>query len=114
MSFGVNYEPMNGLTLNPVIKIYNKHYADFDPAARDDATDDSDAYQLPGVTLIDLHARYALNVANLPMEIGFHLLNLTDATYVSDAQDGSDHDEASTKVFYGLGMRFNINLNVRF
>ena len=44
----------------------------------------------------------------------FHLLNLTDATYVSDAQDGSDHDEASTKVFYGLGMRFNINLNVRF
>jgi len=114
MSFGVNYEPMNGLTLNPVIKNYNKHYADFDPADRDDATDDSDAYQLPGVTLIDLHARYALNVANLPLEIGFHLLNLTDATYVSDAQDGSDHDGASTKVFYGLGRRFNINVNVSF
>ena len=114
MSYGINYEPIKGLTINPVVKYYDKHYADFDPADRDDSTDEADAYQLPAVTLIDLHARYALNIGSLPLEIGFHLLNATDAEYVSDAQDGSGHDEASSKVFYGLGQRFNLNLNIRF
>jgi len=41
-------------------------------------------------------------------------LNATDAIYVSDAQDGSSHDEVSTKGFYGLGRRFNVSVNLSF
>ncbi|MCK4903470.1 MAG: TonB-dependent receptor plug domain-containing protein, partial [Candidatus Marinimicrobia bacterium] len=112
-SFGLNYQPIQGLTISPVVKYFDRHFAQFDPADRDDADDAVDSWQLPSAFLTDLHVQYVYEGLGIPLELGFHLLNATDAAYISDAEDGYDHDEATTKFFYGLGRQWIIDLGVR-
>ena len=45
------------------------------------------------------------------MKLRLHVFNLLDESYVSDADDGDNHDAASARVFLGLGRRWNISLS---
>ncbi len=111
-SLGVNYAPIPGLTINPVVKYYDRHFADFDPADRDDEDDSVDSWQLPSALLFDVHLKYVFEGLSVPIELGIHLLNATDEAYVSDAEDGYEHDEATSKFFYGLGRRWVAELGI--
>ena len=109
---GVTYKAPFGLTVNPVFKFFDKHFASYSPEDLDydwnSAGVDADLY-IPAqeaYSTIDLHISY--NVGDLlpvPVTIGFHLLNATDTEYFSDFL-------SNTKGFYGLGTRYNLSLGV--
>ena len=109
MMAGLKYKTSFGLTLNPVLKVNDRHYAAYDPEDMDEpVTGDKDffIYQIPAYSILDLHLSYDLgNMLPVPASIGFHLLNLTDAEYFTSYVHGEGG-------FYGLGTRYNISLNV--
>ncbi len=111
---GATYKAPFGLTVNPVFKFFDKHYASYSPEDLDFDWDaagiDRDSYipQQKHYSTIDLHVFY--NVGDLlpvPVTVGFHLLNATDTEYFSDYT-------SSIEGFYGLGTRYNLSLGVSF
>jgi len=109
---GVTYKAPFGLTINPVMKFFDRHFASYSPEDLNfdwnAAGVDADLY-IPAqkaYTTIDLHMSY--NVGDLlpvPVTVGFHLLNATDTEYFSDFL-------SNTTGFYGLGTRYNLSLGI--
>ena len=91
-----------GITLNPVLRFNDNHYANYDPA--DVTTAGKEIFKIDSYSLLDLHVSYGLDLG-APMKLGFHLLNLMDETYFGDYVDGKGG-------FHGLGRRFNVSLDV--
>ena len=91
-----------GLTINPVLRFNNNHYANYDPAGVDAAG--KEVFKIDSYSLVDLHMAYGLNIG-VPLNIGFHLLNVMDETYFGDYVDGKGG-------FHGLGRRFNLSLGL--
>lgn len=99
--------PMRGLYASLDLRRFMDHYAKFDPANRTDPNDREQSWKLPDYNLVDLHAGYTFGAVRLQA----HVFNLLDERYVSDADDGDDHDAASADVFLGLGRRWLISLS---
>ena len=104
---GATYKAPFGLTINPVFKFNDKHYTNYDPADRDDPDDDY-VWMIPNYSLIDLHMHYNTgDMLPVPLNIGFHLLNVGDTEYLADYRGESGG-------YYGFGTTFNISLGVSF
>jgi iron complex outermembrane receptor protein len=91
-----------GLTINPVFRFNDNHYANYDPSGVSSAG--KEVFKIDSYSLIDVHMAYGLNIG-IPLNIGFHLLNAMDETYFGDYVDGKGG-------FHGLGRRFNLSLGV--
>jgi hypothetical protein len=106
---GLKYNAPFGLIVNPVFKFNDKHYSSYDPEDMNtEITSDKDSYiwQIPAYSTIDLHLSYAFgDMLPVPVSLGFHLLNATDAKYFTSYVNGDGG-------FYGLGTRYNVSLNV--
>ena len=111
---GVTLRPTSDITANLIVKRFADHYAAFDPADREDPTDRAQAWKIPDYNVIDLHARYALPLGGVNADIGFHVFNLLDTKYITDASDRGDHTAADARVFLGLERRWNLSFNVAF
>jgi len=105
--------PVQGLYATLGIKRFMDHYAKFDPANRIDPTDRSQSWKVPDYNLVDLHTGYTLP-GNMfgkgSLKFQLSVFNLLDKTYVSDADDGGNHDAATAVVFLGLPRRWNVAL----
>ena len=130
--FGLTVFPIQGLTAQVSHRYYMKSYAAFSPFGRTDATDvDSDgnatpSWQLPDYGLLDFHASYQLPMMIGPasLSINFHLFNVLDKLYISDATDnssfnawrgdGRNHKADDAEVYIGQPRRYNLSLQVRF
>ena len=105
---GAKYVTSFGLTINPVYQMFDKHYASYDPADMDEPVGDDWQYQIDTYSTIDLHMTYNTgDLLPVPLNIGFHLLNLTDTEYFADYRQGSGG-------FYGSGTTYNLSLGVSF
>jgi hypothetical protein len=111
---GGTIKPIPGLTVSPVIKMFDKHYADFDPTRRNDINDREQSAMMSGFNSIDIHGNYNFALSGYNLALGIHLLNAGDSAYVADAKDGSSHKPEDADVFYGLGRRFLTTLSIRF
>ena len=111
---GATLKPIAGLIISPVIKMFDKHYADFDPTRRNNIEDRVQSAMMPGFNQIDIHGNYNFTLSGYNLTLGAHLLNAADEAYVADARDGSTHKPEDADVFYGLGRRFLTTLSVRF
>jgi len=118
---GASVFPISGLAISADFSMYDKFYADWNPADReindwgadgledtDDAGEDdgviSDAerdladrehsWQVPGFSVINLHGTYDLpiKVGGFSFQAFFHVFNALDATYISDALDNSQYN----------------------
>ena len=130
--FGLTVFPLQGLTAQISHRYYTNSYAAFSPFGRTDATDvDSDgnatpSWQLPDYGLVDFHASYQLPMMIGPasLSINFHLFNVLDKLYISDATDnssfnawrgdGKNHKADDAEVYIGQPRRYNLSLQVRF
>ena len=109
--------PARGLYASLGLRRFMDHYAKFDPANRTDPGDRRQSWKLPDYNLVDLHASYRLPqdlFGTGRMRVQLHVFNLLDELYVSDADDGEDHDAASAHVFLGLPRRWNISLSYEY
>ena len=101
---------------------FDNYYSDFDPLSLNGENANRESWKIPAYQLIDLHTGYKFNIsAKNKLDIKLSVLNLLDATYISDAQnndpynaDYQDFDAKSAGVFFGLGRRFNISAKINF
>ena len=105
--------PARGFYASLGFRRFMDHYARFDPANRTDPGDRRQSWRLPDYNLVDLHAAWRLPGGAFGegrTRLRLHVFNLLDELYVSDADDGEEHDAASARVFLGLPRRWNISL----
>lgn len=94
---------------------YNdKLWANFDPTARNNPDDRSQAYQLPSYTILDLHAMYPFRLLTLPARFGISCFNVLDSHHIILGEDGSDHTLDTFRGFWDFGRTFNFSLRVEF
>ena len=113
-SLGFQYNFTKDLYLGINSIYYANMYANFNPETRTKETDRNQSWKMPDFMLFDLHAGYYFNVDKLPASIKFHVFNLLDKAYFMEAQDGLNHDRATSTMFYGYGRVFNVSLNLSF
>lgn len=140
-SIGLSVFPVKGLTLRGTMFMYDNFYANWDPASRkiDDADSDGiisateraaadreQSWMVPGYNKIDLHATYDLPVslAGFRAQVFFHMFNVMDEIYISDAldnspynaytADGVNHKADDAEVYLGSPRRMNLGLTISF
>lgn len=117
--------PVTGLKLQLIFRHNSNHYADFNPAGRDDETDREQVWKTPAYSVFDLHANYQLPLkGKLGVNVFFHAFNLFNTFYVQDALDNSayngfygydnrfSHTVNSAEVYLGLPFNFNAGVKV--
>jgi len=117
------FRPVHGATVTLLYKYFMDHYANFDPADRNNPNDTTQPWKIPDYGLLDLHAYYTLpfNFYGTTVRVIAHGFNLLDTKHITDATDNDyynstdlDHDADDAGVFFGLPRRFNLSLDVNF
>ncbi|MFP4471719.1 MAG: TonB-dependent receptor [Bacteroidales bacterium] len=110
---------------------FGKHYSEFDPLnldpernpwAFDDEGNPRQSWKIPNYYLVDLHAGYGFRLKSVKFNLRASVLNLLNEKYISDANNNDGYigqafnsfDARSAAVFFGLGRRYNISLQLTF
>jgi iron complex outermembrane recepter protein len=127
----LRWEIIDRLYLKSALTYFGKNYSQFDPLDLDPERNlwafDKDgnprqSWKMPDYFLIDLHAGYGFNYRDVRLNLRGSVLNLLGEKYISDADNNdkysgqafNDFDAKSAAVFFGLGRRFNISLEISF
>ncbi|MBP7462664.1 MAG: TonB-dependent receptor, partial [Candidatus Delongbacteria bacterium] len=117
-AFTATAYPYKGLYISGVYKYFAKNYAYFSPENRTKATEEGvQPWKLPNYGLMDLHAGYTIpySISYLAkIQINFHVFNVLDEQYISDADDGNGHDATYATVYFGLPRQFNAGIILSF
>jgi hypothetical protein len=126
LAASVRYEPFKGFYLKPRITWFGNNYADFDPinlspiydkVKKDSIAQDNrnrDSWQMPNYYMLDLYTGYQFKYHDLGIQINASVINLLDARFLTDAQNGANFDAFSALVYFGQGRRYNVGLKVFF
>lgn len=113
-AIGVDYEILPQFKIGADFNYYGKNFADYDPTKRTKATDKSDAWQIPDAFLLDINANYRFKIGSLDATIYANVSNLLDTEYVTDATDGTAHDEFTSPVYFGAGRTWSTGIRIKF
>lgn len=120
--------PVDGLEIAGVYSYYSKHYAQWDPFSRSDASDKSQSWQAPNYGLLNFHVNYDFNFGErYGVTLFAHVFNSLDEIYISDAVDNSrynaykvdgsianPHQADAAEVFLGTPRKFNVGFKLNF
>jgi len=111
----VDWEILPKLKIGSDFTYYDRLYARFDVEGRQ-ATDDIgvDAWKMPSYNLLDFNVRYDFNIGEYDVALFGNVNNLFNSEYLSDADDGNNHDAASALVYYGYGRTWNLSIKIKF
>jgi iron complex outermembrane recepter protein len=101
-------------TLNANWLYYDRIYANFDPAGRNDPNDRVQPYRLPAYHTIDLHAFHDFMVGGLKATAGINAYNILNKESIMRGEDGPTHDLETFTGFWTPGRTFNFSLKVQF
>jgi len=115
--FGKHYSEFDPLDLDP-----NPDSQDYNPLAFDENGNPTQSWKIPNYYTVDFHAGYGFMVNKIKFDIRGSVLNLLGEKYVSDADNNDKYsgqgynsfDARSAAVFFGLGRRFNLSLQLTF
>jgi hypothetical protein len=95
---------------------YDRLYAEFDPADRDDPSEIGvQPYKLPAYGLLDWNIGYSFPLSKtVGGYFGMNVNNVFDVDYMSEALDGSSHTQADASGWWGYGRTFNWTFRVNF
>ena len=110
----VNYEVLPNLRVGADYTYCAKNFADFDPVNRITPEDAVDAWQLPNYGLVDLNMNYKFKIGTLDANLYGNVNNLFNTEYVGDADDGADHDNKTSVVYFGFGTTWSTGLKIYF
>ena len=112
---GLSYKLMPDFKVSVNYNYYDDLYADYDPTDRsDEGARGVEAWKIPAFGTFDLNLTYDFKVSDFDASLYGNIYNLTNEKYIMDAQDGSDHDAFSSRVFYGYGINWNLGVKIRF
>ena len=110
----LRYEVIKNLYFKLRYTYFGKNYANFDPITLVGANKDRESWQMPSYALLDLNFGYEMKLWKLKTTINGGFMNILNAVYITDAQNGANFDGATSTVFVGMGRRFNVGLKVMF
>lgn len=112
----VSWEIFENFRINADYVYAGKNFAEFNPETRDSESDAGiDSWQLPDYYTIDLGVNYRLKLTEgLDAVLYTNINNLTNVEYISDADDGTKHDMATARVYYGFGTTWTTGLKILF
>ena len=114
-ALGVKYDLLPDLTIGADYNYYADYYAQFDPSDRDDESEAGvDSWKLPAWGLFDVNLTYKFKLAGLDTSLYGNVYNVTDTQYISDANDGSNHDALTSVGYYGMGRNWNLTMRINF
>jgi len=95
---------------------YDRLYAEFDPADRDDESEIGvQPYKLPAYGLADWNIGYSFPLSKgLSGYFGMNVNNIFDVDYMSEALDGPTHTSEDASGWWGYGRTFNWTFKVMF
>ncbi len=124
----IRWEIIPGLYTSGSFTWFGKHYAEFNPLdydpelnawAFDDNGDPIQSWQIPDYFMVDVHAGYYLKLKKVGLRLQASVLNLLNDKYITDAQNNDSYlyhnstfDANSAGVFFGLGRRMNVSLQI--
>ncbi|MBK9290702.1 MAG: TonB-dependent receptor [Bacteroidetes bacterium] len=91
---------------------FDRHYASFDPAGRQNAQDRSQAYKLPAATVTDIHFSMPLRLLGHEAKVYLNANNVFNQVYILKGEDGQNHDLQSFRGFWSFGRHFDMGLRL--
>jgi len=109
-SLGLDIKVMKGLKFGITGSYFDRYYAKF----RVNKIDGNDSWKAPSYFVTDLNLKYDFKISGVDAMLFSNVNNLFDTEYISDADDGSNHDWKTARVFYGFGRTWSMGLKVKF
>ncbi|MBT8232947.1 MAG: TonB-dependent receptor [Bacteroidia bacterium] len=119
----VRYEPIKRLYFKLKTTHFDNNYANFQPETLQGANSGRESWKLPSYMISSLHMGYGFKYNDeVPINLRFNVLNLFDATYLSDARNNDDFnspsfkdfDAKSASAFFGQGRRWSFSIQANF
>ncbi len=118
----LRYEPIKNLYFTVKGIHFAKNYANFNPEDLNGDNAQRESWQLPDFTEFSFHTGYYFKVKDIGFNIRGNILNLFDATFVTDARNNDsfnspsygDFDAKSASVHYGQGFRWSLSFQISF
>ena len=118
----IRFEPSSKTYIKLRGTYFDRYYADFDPSSLNEENARTQSWPIPSYQIFDLHCGHTFSTfQNSKLNLRLSILNLFNEIYISDAQnnDGwnanySDFDAKSAGVFFGLGRRINLSVQLKF
>ena len=127
----VSFAIPGGLSLSADWQYNDRMYAEFDPVDRKDPSDRSPAYRIPSYHLLNATLQwsgvlgrtsaskggtssYMGEKGGCRMTLFLTGANLLDTMYIERGKDGSGHDLASFRGYWGFGRNFSFGLRFSF
>ena len=104
-----------GFRISADWKYNGRMYAEFDPAARTDATDRADPFRMPSYHLLGADLRWQGKLfGKMGAEIFVRCSNILNSNYIERGKDGATHDISTFTGYWGFGRNFNFGLKLSF
>lgn len=109
-----NLKLPGNFSLNATWLFFDRIYANFDPASRNNPNDRVQPYRIPSYHTIDLHLVYEFLVDGLKTTAGISAYNITNQESIMRGEDGITHNLDSFTGFWSPGRTFNVSIKVNF
>jgi hypothetical protein len=125
LQFGgmIRYEPIKDWYVKVKGTWFGRNFSDFQPENLRGENEGRESWQMPDYFLMDVHTGYYFKVNKWPCSVRLNILNVLDATYISDAQNNdtrapgiteTNFDAPSASVHFGQGLRWNASFQISF
>ena len=108
----LRYEIIKDLYLKLRYTYFTKNYANFDPTPLTGLNANRESWQMPSYALMDFNFGYDFKYKKVKFGLSAGVMNILNAYYITDAQNGTGFDAYSAAVFVGMGRRFSVGLKI--
>lgn len=109
-----SYKILENLTLACEWVYYDRLYANFDPARRNNPDDRNQPYSIPAYHLTDLFATYHFTVSKMNAQAQINCYNLFNKETITRGEDGASHELDTFRGFRTFGRTFHLSLKLLF
>ncbi len=116
-ALGAKYEVLKGFTIGIDGNYFGRNYSNYNISSVGTSlapANFSQPWMIPDATTFDFNANYRFKIGNFDASLIGNINNLFDTEYISDANDGTNHDWQTSTVFYGFGRTFSASLKIKF
>ncbi|MBE0423602.1 MAG: TonB-dependent receptor [Lutibacter sp.] len=116
-ALGVRYEIIKSINVGVDANYFGRNYANFSISSVGSSlnpTNFAQPWQIPDATTFDLNASIRFKISSFDAVLVGNIQNFLNAEYITDANDGVNHDWKTSPVFYGFGRTFSTSLKIKF
>jgi iron complex outermembrane recepter protein len=121
---GLRYQFKRGSYISARTTYFGRNYANFDPESLTGANARRESWQQPDYVLTDMHVGYLIKrKGEATINLRASVLNVFNKLYIADAKNNdtlgnvtstTNFDAASATVFFGLGRRWVVSMEIDF